>query len=533
MPAYWLEAFVVLAALVLLMLEVFLPKQNKGFTAWAGVLVCAIAFVGLFLAKPPVVHEVTTATPILLPEAAPVPDQAVIVDSPDGATALVPDPEPELSVLVKTEDRHLTEMARFYSFDQVARFFKGLVLLAAILALILGLEYRKTLSRFTANPDSEDGTAEYYCLILFATAGMMWMASARDLVSLFVSLELTTITSYILVGFMRRNVGSLEAGVKFLILGALSTGFLVYGIAWIYGATGTTDLGLIEEAMDSANQTYLLFGLALILISIAFKVGAVPMQLWIPDVYQGAPTPTTAFLSVASKAAGFAIALRVLQPFFHSSHLAGKAVFITAILAGATVLFGNLAALPQKNFKRLLAYSSIANAGFILMAIAGWNSEVAYGLSTPEVVALYLGIYLLMTFAAFFLLAAIQRDSGTDEISAFEGLGTRSPSLALMATIVIGALAGLPLTAGFWGKFLAFQAAVDAQLWVPVILGFIGVAAGFYYYFQIIQAMYFRKSTRTEELTLSFASEVVLTSLTVLIVILGFFPAPITWLLGV
>jgi len=199
--------------------------------------------------------------------------------------------------------------------------FKVFVLVSGILTLILALDYRKVLSKFTANPDSEDGTGEYYCLFLFATAGMMWMASAKDLVSLFVALELTTITSYILVGYMRRNVGSLEAGVKFLILGSLSTGFLVYGISWIYGATATTDLALMGDKITEANSTYLLFGLSLVLISLAFKVGAVPMHLWIPDVYQGAPTPTTAFLSIASKASGFVIAIRVLEPFLTADSL--------------------------------------------------------------------------------------------------------------------------------------------------------------------------------------------------------------------
>ncbi|MFL2658767.1 MAG: NADH-quinone oxidoreductase subunit N, partial [Akkermansiaceae bacterium] len=342
------------------------------------------------------------------------------------------------------------ELTRFYAFDPLARFFKLFTIIATILTLLLALDHRKILSKFTANPDSEDGTGEYYCLFLFACAGMMWMASAKDLVSLFVALELTTITSYILVGYMRRNVGSLEAGVKFLILGALSTGFLVYGIAWIYGATGTTDLALIGERITEQNSTYLLFGLALILVSLAFKVGAVPMHLWIPDVYQGAPTPTTAFLSIASKASGFAIAIRVTEPFLNSgTDIAAKTTFILATLAGATILLGNLAAIPQKNFKRLLAYSSIANAGFILLPMAAWQTTTDE-LTSKQVIAFYLTIYLIMTFAAFFILAIIHRNTGSDEISAFEGLGRRHPLLAIMTAIIIGALAGLPLTAGFW-----------------------------------------------------------------------------------
>jgi len=479
MPAHWLEAYVVLAGIVLLMLEAFLPQKEKFLIACLGIGALIFGLLLLFLAEAPENND---------------------------------------------------EMARFYAFDAQAKFFKGFTLLAGILALILCLDYRRVLAKFTANPDSEDSTGEYYCLILFACAGMMWMASAKDLISLFVSLELTTITLYILVAYMRRNVGSLEAGVKFLILGALSTGFLVYGISWLYGATGTTSLAEIGLRISTVNSTYLLFGLSLILISLAFKIGAVPMHLWIPDVYQGAPTPTTAFLSVASKASGFAVALRVLEPFFLHELTAAKTTFIVAVLAGATILLGNLAALPQTNFKRLLAYSSIANAGFILLGIASWNNSGE--LSAFQITGFYLSVYLLMTFAAFFILAAVHRDSGSDEIAAFEGLSTRNPALALMTTVVVGALAGLPLTAGFFGKLFAFQGAVSADLWLPIILGFVGVAAGFYYYFQIIRAMYWRKSLDTSDLRVRPLSFYVIATLTILIVILGIFPQPIHWFLG-
>ncbi|MDB4353723.1 NADH-quinone oxidoreductase subunit N [Akkermansiaceae bacterium] len=479
MPAHWLEAYVVLAGITLLMLEAFLPRKEKFLIACLGIGALVFGLVFLFIVQAPENND---------------------------------------------------EMARFYAWDSQAKFFKGFTLLAGIMTLVLCLDYRKILSKFTANPDSEDSTGEYYCLVLFACAGMMWMASAKDLVSLFVSLELTTITLYILVAYMRRNVGSLEAGVKFLILGALSTGFLVYGISWIYGATGTTSLSGISDSMDTANPTYLLFGLSLILISLAFKVGAVPMHLWIPDVYQGAPTPTTAFLSVASKASGFAVALRVLEPFFLHEATAAKTTFIVAVLAGATILVGNLAAIPQTNFKRLLAYSSIANAGFILLGLASWNHQG--DLTAFQITGFYLAVYFLMTFAAFFILAAIHRDSGSDEISAFEGLSSRNPTLAFLTTIVVGALAGLPLTAGFYGKFFAFQAAVGAHLWIPLGLAFIGVAAGFYYYFQIIRAMYWRKSLETAPLRVRPLSFYVIATLTGLIVILGIFPKPILWLLG-
>jgi len=480
MSSYLLEIIVLIGGLVLLLIEAFISPKQKFKVAYTGIFILGIALFCLFFAK-------------------------------------------------KGFSTENTELTRFYAFDSLAVFFKGFTIVATILALLLSLEYRKTLSKFTANPDSEDGTGEYYCLFLFACAGMMWMASAKDLVSIFVALELTTITSYILVGFMRRNVGSLEAGVKFLILGALSTGFLVYGIAWIYGATGTTDLALIGDQITEKNSTYLLFGLALILISLAFKVGAVPMHLWIPDVYQGAPTPTTAFLSIASKASGFVIMIRVIEPFL-DSELGSKVAFILAVLTGATILLGNLAAIPQTNFKRLLAYSSIANAGFILMPLAAWNA--GNDLTSKEVVAFYLAIYLIMTFAAFFILVVIHRNTGSDDISAFEGLGQRHPVLALMTAIIIGALAGLPLTAGFWGKFLAFKMAVTGGLWVPVVLGFIGVAAGFYYYFQIIRAMYWRNSLDESPIKISPLSLNIIAVLTIIVVILGIWPQPVYWLVG-
>lgn len=483
MPSYLLEIIVLSLGLILLVFEAFTAPKHKGRIASTAIFVLFLTLITLFFAE-------------------------------------------------AGFGRENAELTRYYAWDPMARFFKGFTIVATILTLFLALDYRKVLSRFTANPGSEDGTGEYYCLLLFACAGMMWMASAKDLVSLFVSLELTTITFYILVAYTRRSVGSLEAGVKYLILGALSTGFLVYGIAWIYGATGTTELDLIGSKIDDGNSGYLLFGLALLLISLAFKVGAVPMHLWIPDVYQGSPTPTTAFLSIGSKAAGFAVAIRVTEPFLSSGgDIAAKTTFILAVLCGATVLLGNLAAIPQKNFKRLLAYSSIANAGFILLPLAAWQTAEC-DLTSKEAIMFYLAIYLVTTFAAFFILSVIHRHTGSDEISAFEGLAQRNPPFALMTAVIIGALAGLPLTAGFWGKFLAFKTAIAGGLWVPVALAGVGAVAGFYYYFQIIRAMYWRNSLDDSAVKMSPISFYAITILTGLTVVLGFWPQPVLWLFG-
>ena len=428
-------------------------------------------------------------------------------------------------------------MSRFYHFDALARFFKTIALISTILVLLMAVDMKKVLSRYTSGDETGSALGEFFCLPVFACAGLMWMASARDLVSIFVALELVTIAFYVMVAYMRRNVGSLEAGVKYLILGALSTGFLVYGIAWVYGATGTTDLKLIEAALTKASwanspqlpidspgsPTYLLFGLSLLLISLAFKIGAAPMQLWIPDVYQGAPTPITAYLSVASKAAGFLVMMVILAPFLGSAEISPKLVTILVILAGATLVYGNLAALKQTNFKRLLAYSSIAHAGFLLM-----------GVSSKDYVSVsfYLGTYLIMTFAAFFVLALVRNEENSDTIDAFDGLGKRNPLLAACLTITMAALAGIPLTAGFWGKFLVFKSAINSDVsWWLIAIAFMSVAAGFYYYLKVVKAMYWNAPSNEQALPLPVITKTVLGVLTAALLIFGILPGPIIELL--
>ena len=417
-------------------------------------------------------------------------------------------------------------MERFYSDDQTARFYKIIAVTSTILVLLMSVDFSKVLSKFTSGGEDDSATGEFYCLPIFACAGLMWMASATDLVSIFVSLELVTISFYVMVAFMRRNVGSLEAGVKYLILGALSTGFLVYGIAWIYGAMGTTDITLYSSILESEayHLNYLLFGIALILLALGFKVGAVPMQLWIADVYQGAPTPITAFLSVASKAAGFLVLMTILSPFLAADATGSTVSSILLIMAGATLLYGNLAAISQNNFKRLLAYSSIAHAGFLLIGVATQDYDS---------VSFYLGTYLLMTFSAFFVLALIRSEEDSDELEAFDGLGKRNPLLAFALTIAMAALAGIPLTAGFWGKFLIFKSAIANDIsWWLLSIAFVSVAAGFYYYLKVVKAMYWNTASNNTSITVPVITKVVLILLTAAILILGIYPQPIFSLLG-
>ena len=502
MPAYYLEALTVTLGIVLLMAEAFCSCKSK---AWVGIS----AVFGLLV--------ILGLTFIAIgPEA-----------NPNAGWAKWP-------------------LWNFYNFDGLAKFYKLFALVTTILVLLLAVDYRKILARFTESPDSENGTGEFYALPVFACAGMMWLASARDLAGAFVALELVTVTFYILVAYMRRNVGSLEAGVKYLILGALSTGFLVYGIAWVYGTLGTMNLDQIAHALiphtltpivgDSVHYSPislppLLFGVALVMVGLGFKIGAVPMQVWIPDVYQGAPTPVTAFLSVGSKAAGFILTIRFLTPFLESDLTRGPVVTLLLILACATLLFGNLAAIPQTNFKRLLAYSSIAHAGFLILALAAWQKETALSEGSIKVVSFYLATYLLMTFGVFFVLAQVRIQRDGEMIKDFNGLGKTNPQLALALTVLLAALAGVPLTAGFIGKFLVFSLAVEAHLWVGVGIAFIAAAAGFYYYFSVIRAMWWAAPGDEKAIVLPCISKVCIAVLTIAVVVLGFWPQPIWALL--
>jgi NADH-quinone oxidoreductase subunit N len=488
MPAYYLEALVVTLGIVLLMAETFCSCKSK---AWVGLS----AAVGLV-----VILGLTCLA--IGPDA-----------KPDAAWAKWP-------------------LWNFYNFDGLAKFYKIFALVTTILVLLLAVDYRKILSRFTESPDSESGTGEFYCLPVFACAGMMWLASAKDLAGAFVALELVTVTFYILVAYMRRNVGSLEAGVKYLILGALSTGFLVYGIAWVYGSTGTMSLAEMPERLTHiTNTTPLLFGIALVMVGLGFKIGAVPMQVWIPDVYQGAPTPVTAFLSVGSKAAGFVLTIRFLEPFLASELTRGPVLTLLLILACATLLFGNLAAIPQTNFKRLLAYSSIAHAGFLVLALAAWKPETAVSEGSVKVVSFYLSTYLLMTLGVFFALAQVRIQRDGEMINDFNGLGKSNPQLALALTVLLAALAGVPLTAGFLGKFLVFSLAVEAKLWGGVGIALIAAAAGFYYYFKVIRAMWWSDAADANAIVLPCISKLCIAVLTIATLVLGFWPQPIWALL--
>jgi NADH-quinone oxidoreductase subunit N len=352
---------------------------------------------------------------------------------------------------------------------------------------------------------------------------MMWMASAIDFILIFVSLELVTISFYVLVPFMRRNAASLEAGVKYLILSALSTGFTVYGITWIYGVTRQTNLTQIKEVLSSIpldNQPGLLFGALLVLVGLGFKIAAAPFQFWVPDVYQGAPTPITAFLSVGSKSVGFIVLLRVILAFQTLPAVGNKLITAITLLAAATLVYGNLAALPQTNFKRLLAYSSIGHAGYLLIAVAAIGA-----MDSGLAVVVYLAAYLLMTLLSFLILVIVSNHADGDDIVHFNGLGKRSPFLAFGLLVAMMSLAGVPLTAGFLGKFLVFKVAFETGHFFLIALGILTVGCGFYFYLKVVRAMYWQPApVDATAIPVSRLSLVAMWIMVGLIFVLGIFP---------
>ena len=374
--------------------------------------------------------------------------------------------------------------------DGLSLFFKRFFIIAAILVLFIAAEFS---DRFAAG-----AIAEYYSLIVFALAGMLFAASSNDFAMLFVSIELITITFYILVSFQRSKVAALEAGVKYLILGALSSSFMMFGIALIWGTTGTlnfTDLAAV--APQFADSKIFLLGVLLVLVGLGFKIAAFPFQIWAPDVYQGAPTPTTAFLAVGSKAAGFVLLLRFLFSAVPSITHSHAFATMLIIISGVTILYGNLCALPQRNLKRLLGYSSISHAGYLLLGVAALNA------SGQAAILYYLAGYLFTVLAGFLVIALVMRHLETEDISGLAGLNQRSPLLAATMTISMVSLAGIPPLAGFFGKFLLLKSVLETaqatgnhSYYCLVFTALVGVVISLYYYFGVLRAIYWSKEAK-------------------------------------
>jgi NADH-quinone oxidoreductase subunit N len=375
-----------------------------------------------------------------------------------------------------------------YVLDSLALYFKRFFLLAAIIVLVMAVEFAERLP---------GGISEFYGLIVFALAGMLFAASANDFTMLFVSIELITVTFYVLTSFQRNRQVSLEAGVKYLILGALASAFMVFGIALVFGISGT--MSFIELAKVSpglANKPVFLLGLLFVFSGLGFKIAAFPLQIWAPDVYQGSPAPTTAFLAVGSKAAGFVLLLRVL--FTAVPEIAAQWTKLIVVISAITILYGNLCAIPQRNLKRLLGYSSIAHAGYLLLGVAALAASLKAPPSGGSAILFYLTGYLFTVLAAFSVLCVVLRKAEAEDITALAGLHQRSPLLAAILTLAMVSLAGIPPLAGFFGKFLLFKSALEqapsepAFYWL-VALAIVGVVISLWYYFGLVRAIYWSR----------------------------------------
>ena len=429
----------VVGAVVLLLIDVFLPARRRNLTGW-------LALVGVLVS---------------------------------------------LAITVVNDNQGGEAFGGMFVADSFTHFVNLVVLLSAALGILLAMDY---LRRARIN------RSEYYLLLLFTSSGMMFMAGANDLIVVFVSLELLSIPLYVLSGFRRPEVKSEEAALKYFLLGAFASGFLVYGIALIYGATGSTRLPDIWAAVGAMveGQTparfLMLLGTGLVTVALGFKVAAVPFHMWTPDVYEGAPTPVTAFMSVGAKAGGFAALLRVLLVGLPTLTLTGATAAAwqdtIAIVAALTLILGNTVAIMQRNIKRMLAYSSIAHAGYILMAVAAAGNP-AVGNQGVQAALIYLLTYAFTNLGAFAVAIAVERDDGSGVlIDDFRGLGRQRPALALLMAFFMLSLTGIPLTAGFVGKWYVFWATLDAGLGLLAVIGVLTSVVGAYYYVRVIVRMF-------------------------------------------
>lgn len=396
-------------------------------------------------------------------------------------------------------------------FNNFSIAFSGITILSTILILLLSKGYFEKISNHIA---------EYYAIILFSLAGIIVMVSFYNLVMLFIGIEIMSVSLYILAGIKKNDFASNEAALKYFLMGAFSTGFLLFGVALIYGTTGSFNLEAIRDWVlihPRSNDLTPMFytGVLLIIVGLCFKVGAAPFHFWTPDVYEGSPTLITAFMSTVVKTAGFAAFLRLFSACFVS--ISDFWVPVLLVITVITLFIGNITALYQQSFKRMLAFSSISHAGYLLFAI------VALGASSASSIFIYAAAYSIASIIAFGALILVQQQSGSDNFESFNGLSKKNPFLAITLTIAMLSLAGIPLTAGFIGKFLMFTGALRQFHFALVILAVVNAIISIFYYFKVIIAMYFRHAERNE-LTVPGFYKFVLGLAAIATIIIGIYP---------
>ena len=403
--------------------------------------------------------------------------------------------------------------------DQFSFIFQALFMFVSLLIVLGSPDYIYI--------EGEENEAEYYSLILFATAGMLVVAQAADLIALFIGFELSSLSTYALAAFFKREERSLEAGVKLFIIGALSSAIALYGITLIYGAAGTMKLAAIARKLGEGSLLIEELGMFLILAGFGFKITAVPFHSWAPDAYEGAPTTVTALLSTGSKKMGFAALFKIFLVGFIILKL--HWIYLLAALALLTMTVGNLAAIPQRNIKRLLAYSSIAQAGYIMIAFPV-ATEYALAGGLFQVIT-----HSLMTAGAFLIVAALSSRGVGEELEEWSGLYRRAPLMAFSMAVFLLSLAGIPPLAGFASKFVLFSSAVDAAvgpggqgwfLWLAIV-GVLNSALSVYYYARIIRRMYIVPPTSEERITVPFSAFLPVALALALVILIGLYPNPL------
>lgn len=364
--------------------------------------------------------------------------------------------------------------------DDYSTFFHVLFIFIAAMTILISIDY---LRRENLNH------AEYYALLLFATAGMLVMAGSNELMMIFIGLEVLSIATYVMAGFRRKDLKSNEAALKYFLLGSFASAFFLYGVALVFGATGSTNLISISAAIGSREDlpsALVLLSAALILVALCFKVAAAPFHIWTPDVYEGAPTPITGFMSVGPKAAGFAVLFRIFVTAFPV--IEGRWTDVMWVIAALTMIIGNVVAVVQPNIKRMLAYSSIAHAGYIAVAFTANTSRGG------SAALFYLLAYAGMNLGAFAIVTVMGRaEDGKVKLDDFAGLASRRPVLAALLSLFLLSLAGVPGTAGFAGKFFIFRSAMESDLTSLAVIGVLTTVVSFYYYLYVIVQMYMRE----------------------------------------
>ncbi|EGW40164.1 NADH-quinone oxidoreductase subunit N [Desulfosporosinus sp. OT] len=399
-----------------------------------------------------------------------------------------------------------------YYHDQFAVYFKVLFLAAALLVVLSSGGYIQKLANHRG---------EFYSLILTATLGMMLMAGAGELISMYVGLELMTISFYILVAYLADDARSSEAGIKYLVLGATSSAILLYGVSLIYGLTGSTQYTEIVSGLGATLTPASFLATVFLLAGLGFKISLVPFHLWAPDIYEGAPTPVTAFLAIASKAAAFAVLIRVYLLMMNSQAFSSTGQTLLVVLAALTMIIGNLIAIPQTNIKRLMAFSSVAQAGYIMVGI------IAASVAGVKGVLFYAMIYVFANMGAFAVATHVSEMQGSDQIKDFAGLARRSPLAAVVMTTSLLSLAGIPPLAGFVGKFYLFSAVMDQGYTAIAYIGFVMSMVSVYYYLSVVKVMFLGEGEGLPDVPVHGAVKFTMVFTMLITLAIGIYPTPL------